>query len=361
MRLRSGLLFFVCTTLFFAACVSEAQQCMKPKRVKLSDPDSPLSFVSRNQKLGLYDNAGFLKDTRKEIDEYSQDSTCAAQLTQIACTIIPRKDFSYKENGGIYMLNRKVPTMAERMNICPDEQFANQLAPGTCSCFLTGDNEVTTAGHCFPGNTYGQKKKGCDQSYIVFGFDADTEAKGSKFSTDQVFSCNDIDANDKAPDSHKHLDVMRIRLNETASNRFRKPIDVEKMKALETPEKETDLCLIGSPLGAPLKVALGQVKAVNTFSYRGTPMTMIRSNMDGMQGASGSMVVDCKSGALVGIYLSGAEDLEYKKREKCKRPTFHSAKDVASGIAGENILWVGNIPKSKWGGAGKSSQAPGVK
>ena len=343
------------------ASTSFAQDCFRPRRERKWDENTPMSLVSKFKGMGaIYTSDGFYRDTRKEIEDYASDSTCAAQLTQIACTVIPRKDFDFNSSKGEYRFNKYVPSMAERMNMCKDERFAQQLSPGTCSCFLTADNEVTTAGHCFGGKNMNEKKKGCQDSFIVFGFDSEAARKGYKFKSDQVFSCNDIDKTETTADPYKSMDVMRVRLNETAANRYRKPLDLEKQKNQEKPVKDRDLCMIGSPLGAPLKMALGQVKGLRTIDVKGKSITVIRSDMDGMAGASGSMVVDCKTGALQGVYLSGAPDLE-DAPEGCKRAAYYDSKGVEVGLGGENIMWVGDIPPANWSTSVKSRKKPGVK
>ncbi len=370
MRSFAGFLF-----LFLFSLNSLAQQeCFRPKREKLIDAGVPIGI--KMQMSTLYDNEGFLRDTRKEIEHYADDSTCATQLTQIACTIIPRRDFDYDRKKGLYRLNASAPTMAQRNKVCLDERFAKQLAPGTCSCFLSNDNEVTTAGHCFPGASDHQKKTACQNSMIVFGFDAAAARNGYEFKQDQVFNCSGMDKTDGtahpnkserlALEKYKNIDIVRVRLDGKASNRSRKPLDISKMKSLPKPAVGDDLCMIGSPLGAPLKMALGEVKALRKMTVKDTSMTVIRSNMDGMAGASGAMVVDCKSGALVGVYLSGAPDLKDKNNEGCMRPIFHDSTKIAEGFHGENILWVGDIPEASYsygfnGGNSKSFQAPGVK
>lgn len=340
---------------------SNSSTCFRPRIEQ--DPDGVL---------GLYKRTGQVKDSRREVSEYANDSTCAKDLTQIACTIVPRAAMKFDSAKGQYSLTSRVPTMSEKVGLCPDERFAWQAAPGNCSCFLTGDNEVMTAGHCFgTGNSEADKRKGCDNSYIVFGLDMDSIRKGGKYKSDQVFSCNDIDARGGKNDPYKGLDITRIRLNESAANKNRKPLNLAKLKKNARPEvgKEQPLCLIGAHSGGPLKMALGYVRGSRRQTLTdGNSIDLIRSDLDGMGGTSGSMVVDCESGALVGMHVSGASDFEDSTAKagngetiQCKRPKFHNAEDVGLGGPGESIIWVGDIPESIWGGSSGSSQAHGVK
>lgn len=291
----------------------------------------------------LYKKRGYRPDTRREIDEYSADSPCAAKLTQIACTIVPRHDFDFDPSTAEYRFKANVKTMAQRNKICGNERFADQLAPGTCSCFLTADNEVMTAGHCFGSKdaSYNERLESCQSSYVVFGFDVRAARSGYRFQSNQVFGCKGISSNDDVG----HFDVTSVLLTGVAANSNRKPIDVAQMQTQPKPIKGRYLCLMGSLMGGPLKVALGQVRKVHNFSMRGRPMTMIRSDMDGMAGASGSLVVDCETGMATGVYLSGARDLGDTKGEGCLRPIFYDAELAESGVAGENVLFIGSIPE----------------
>lgn len=365
--LIGGALLFFCTTVW------AQQDCMKPKI------DYDIS-----QPMTLYSKPGRVNDSRREIAEYSKDSVCAQDLTEIACTIMS-KDSLKPGKRGEFILDYNVRTMGQRYDLCMGERFSEQLAPGTCSCFLTADNEVTTAGHCFPGSNYGDRKKRCENSYIVFGFNHQA-GKDGKFKNNQVFECNDIDKKDGKNDPTLGLDVTRVKLQHSARNSRRKPLNVKKMKEQTLPSVGKELCIIGSSFGGPLKVALGQVQNIGSKDVNGKNVTIIQSDMDGMAGASGSMVVDCKSGQLVGIYLSGAPDIQpdpsgeksiwpsmvetletglllpnkTKKqydRPVCNRPTFHPP---GSGFY-ESIMWIGDVPDSIWGGAGRTSQAHGVK
>lgn len=355
---------------------AHAQNCMNPK----------IDYEA----ISLYQKTGRNFDSRRETNEYSKDSACAANLTQIACTIIPKGNFEYNWLKQEFSLKFLTPTMGSRFDMCYDQRFVGQLAPGTCSCFLTADNEVTTAGHCFGvGATYGDRKKRCEDSYIVFGFNQDSVKNGYKFKSDQVYDCNDVDKREGKNDPTKGLDITRIQLYNTAGHSKRKPIDVSSMKSKAIPAVGRELCLIGSPLGAPLKVALGQVKDIETKNINGNEVRMIKSDMDGMMGASGSMVVDCLSGDLVGIYLSGQEDLvdndqgmpsmnemivnsiregvidrmrpnrakDAAPKQLCKVPSRNSG----SSSRLESIMWVGDFPDSPFSASKRSSQAQGVK
>lgn len=371
--------------------------------VTLLSSDAVAQTVCMNPKinydvLGLYQKPGRQFDSRRETGDYSKDSACAANLTQIACTIIPKDNFEYNSWKGEFRFKFFTPTMGSRFDLCLDERFVGQLAPGTCSCFLTADNEVTTAGHCFgQGSSYGDRKKRCQNSYIVFGFNQDSVKNGYKFKSDQVYDCNDVDKRDGKNDPTKGLDITRVQLYNSAGHSKRKPMDVSKMKSKAPPGLGRELCMIGSPLGAPLKVALGQVKEIQNQTIAGNDVRLIKSDMDGMMGASGSMVVDCLSGDLVGIYLSGQVDLADNSdgmpsinemlgasvresigrsnidrmlgknqsslqdagnsKKLCQVPSRHDA----NGSRLETIMFVGDFPDSPFNKSRAGSQAQGVK
>lgn len=249
-------------------------------------------------------------DSRRDL--YEINDTEILDLAKATAVMVENKKIKGIEEGEKFRLVSK--TYGQLDQLCPEEKYRNQIAPGDCSGFLVKDNILVTAGHCIT------KQADCDNYSWIFDFGVFEEGQdGNKQGLyKNVYTCKEIivrKEDDKGPD------FSIIKLDRRVVGR--KPVKVRESGTLTNTE---ELLLIGNPAGIPTKVTDGAYLR----SHR--PGFFI-ANIDAYGGNSGSAVFNKSTGEVEGILVRGTYDFRYDKVNSCYRT--HVCKD--NGCMGEDV------------------------
>ena len=199
--------------------------------------------------------------------------------------------------NGDYALSMYVTTLAERLDLCPEEPYQDQPSPGFCSGVLIAPDIVATAGHCV----------GCGDDLnnvaFVFGFvmlDSDTPQQ--TFVKENVYFGAEIIAAQNG-----WSDWALIRLDRPVNGH--QPVPIRRQGRI--PERDP-LVVIGHPLGLPRKYDMGgNVKGNDIY------LPFFSANLDTFVGSSGSPVFSRNSMVVEGILVQGNEDFEEDTSQGC--------------------------------------------
>lgn len=254
------------------------------------------------------------EDGRQEV--YDHANTPLAQLATSTAMKIGSNQLADAGNGTFKI---KAKTWGEYEKVCPNERFAKQLAPGSCSGFLVAPNIIATAGHCV------KSLDECRTRQWIFGYFMDSKEKDlTTIPKGNAYSCIDVEALYKRQDI-EGVDLALIRLDRNVAGV--KPIPVPE----ETEVKKGELlAMIGYPSGLPAKVVSD---AATTVRETQPNYPQFMTNLDAFAGASGSAVFKTSDASLAGILSAGEDDYE-PSLEECKRPRRCSNE----GCMGEKVI-----------------------
>ncbi|MCP4913250.1 MAG: trypsin-like peptidase domain-containing protein [Oligoflexia bacterium] len=218
----------------------------------------------------------------------------------------------------------KGPTLAESMNVCKEQKYANKINVGNCSGFLVGPKTLVTAGHCVPSQFQ------CDGSKWVFDyrFDKITEDGSVKILKSNVYSCKKI-INQKLSHLSKN-DFAIIELDREVEGR--EPL---KFRTEGKIQEGTELVVIGHPSGLPSIIADNASVRKNDNDF------YFVTNLDTFGGNSGSAVFDATTGVVEGILVRGEKDYEFNKEKKC----FEVKECEDDACRGEDVTRITVIPE----------------
>jgi len=216
------------------------------------------------------------------------------------------------------------PTLSEELErACDNEPFRTQPAIGFCSGFLVADDILATAGHCI---------EGVDILDVAIFFDyslierAPKEVYRTTFSESEYYKVSGVIA--AKNDGRSKEDWALLRLNKNVVGRA--PV---QLRTTGKVEDDSDLCVVGHPLGLPKKIACnaGLTSNDNPIYFEAT--------LDTYAGNSGSMVFNQATKEVEGILVRGQQDFRYDTQQECVRSTV-CPKDTNS-CGGEGVTRIG--------------------
>ncbi len=185
--------------------------------------------------------------------------------------------------------------------ICADDRYAEQATPASCSGFLVGPDLIVTAGHC------SRTQLACQNNAWVFGFAMDqaTQSAGVSIPAENVYRCKEL-VNQKlsGPEGTDHA---LIRLDRVVTSAL--PL---KFRASGKIDDNTEIVVIGHPMGLPTKVSDGAKVRTNTHPH------FFVANLDTFGGNSGSAVFNTTDLTVEGILVRGETDYKYNLVKGCQ-------------------------------------------
>jgi len=215
----------------------------------------------------------------------------------------------------------------EGIPLCKEERFREEVTAGVCSGFLIAPDIMVTAGHCI------MTERQCKSHDWVFDFALDDKGKYS-IEKKNIYSCEKLIA--WKNDFISGLDYAIIKLNKRVKDR--KPLDIRRMGKIDD---NAEVMVIGNPYGLNTKVSAGATVVDNEDE------TFFVSDLDTLQGNSGSAIFNAKTGVVEGILVRGEEDFDYDYENEC----FKSKRcENASECRGEDVIRITELPEIRSGG-----------
>lgn len=210
------------------------------------------------------------------------------------------------------------------MKFCENERFIDQPNPGMCSGFLIAPDLIMTAGHCAALTDF------CSEYRWVFGFEVDamTKKAGVDVKEEDIYSCKKVVST--ALNTSLGFDYAILLLDRKVTSR--KPLE---MRIDQKIPDGSNLVIIGSPSGLPLKVSAGANVRDNQHPF------YFNANLDSFQGNSGSAVFNAETGIVEGILVRGEEDFFLNSQKMCIQA--NSCTD--DGCRGEDVTRLTAIPE----------------
>lgn len=215
----------------------------------------------------------------------------------------------------------------EGVPLCKEERFREDITAGVCSGFLIGADVMVTAGHCI------MTDQQCKSHDWVFDFLPDENEK-YRIPKKNIYSCEKLIA--WKNDFITGLDYAIIKLSKRVTDR--KPLDIRRMGKIAD---DAEVMVIGNPYGLATKVASG-AKVVHNDDE-----TFFVSDLDTLQGNSGSAVFNAKTGLVEGILVRGEDDFDYDYERGCFKSKV--CKD-AEECRGEDVIRITELPEINSGG-----------
>lgn len=192
---------------------------------------------------------------------------------------------------------------------------------------MIAKDRILTAGHCISNESY------CKNYAFVFDYEVDTSDgnKNSLLDPEDFYTCKQIIHSE---DSSNGYDFAIIQTDRPVIGRNPMPIEMN-----DTIQKDTELMVVGHPLGLPLKLARdGEIlrKEKNGFYY---------GALDTYHANSGSAIYDTSTKKIVGVLVSGDQDfvldgicMRSKKcsKDSCNGEGFTPSKNVTQFIQYES-------------------------
>ncbi len=241
------------------------------------------------------------KDARVEV--YSAEKKWQ-NMAMSTAALISLENLKYNKTRGTYQVSSLgEESMGEKLNLCSDVRFKDQINISTCSGFLVKDDVLLTAGHCATG----EMKDICSSGKYawVFGYQAKEfqDTRNIEIPKSNIVKCTEV----LKATMNRTIDFAAIKLSRKLK---RKPLKLNKSKDILANEK---LVVIGTPWGLPTKVSLDGGIINNKSKYYFT------ASLDTFQGNSGSAVFNSRTGLVEGILVRGKTDAVSDEDTYCRR------------------------------------------
>lgn len=216
-------------------------------------------------------------------------------LARSTAMMMRESRMDYDQTSDTFTVQTQI--IGEKYRLCPEEPFWEQQAAGVCSSFLVAPDILITAGHCI--RTQGS----CETAKFIFDyalFEEDQTVRTTIPSSD-VYSCEKLIHSENRVGQ---ADFAVIQLDRPVQGRM--PLAFNRNREIEL---DTDLFVIGNPLGLPTKVAGGAY-------VRSIEPDYFVSNLDTYGGNSGSAVFNLETGEIEGILVRGERD--FVEKDGCR-------------------------------------------
>ena len=231
-------------------------------------------------------------DNRQEFYQVQDDHL--KQLSRSVALVVERSDIFESLNESLNRL--RLIHVGDDLNLCREEVFYNQYMSGFCTAFLVADDVVATAGHCFR-----DAFSACYVSAFVFDWHMkDSQHTPTSAPSDNIYTCKEVMVSQMDPH-----DYALIRLDRKVVGR--EALKLRPSGRVAVGEK---VLAMGHPYGLPLKmVREARVRQVFKSSFV--------ANLDTYKGNSGSPVISETTREVVGVFVGGDVDLEYRNDQQC--------------------------------------------
>jgi V8-like Glu-specific endopeptidase len=231
------------------------------------------------------ENVVYGEDNRKDVFEVT--NKLHLKLAKSTASLIMKR--SLNSHHGAFFANRTQTLAQSRTNVCSSENFADQPTLSHCSGFLVGPDTMISAGHCY------DSAASCSQAVWVFDYQMNN---ASSINLDMIPKKNVYECERIIKSKYSNgEDYAIIKLKKKVIGRT--PL---KFRTTGKVSPRTNLLVIGSPSGLPLKVADGGTVLDNTGKFQ------FLTSLDTFKGNSGSPVFNSKTGVVEGILVSGKID-----------------------------------------------------
>lgn len=259
--------------------------------------------------------------------DFKNASTMQQELARSTAIMVPKalikkRLFSSQATIRNPITFNEMVTLNEDIPLCKEERFRDEVSLGHCSGFLIAPDIMVTAGHCI------MTEQQCKSNQWVFDFILDEKGKYS-ISKKNIYSCEKLVA--WKNDFISGLDYAVIKLTKNVKDR--KPLEYRKSGKIAD---NAQVMVIGNPFGLNTKVAAGASVVDNSEE------NFFVSDLDTLQGNSGSAIFDAKTGLVEGILVRGEEDFEYDPENECfKSKVCQDTRECR----GEDVIRITEIPE----------------
>jgi hypothetical protein len=224
-------------------------------------------------------------DSRIEIRDLNPNISWQYEMIQNSSGVglIVRKADLVRISDSMYRFVATVP-LGKRFNLCHGEAFEDQPTIGIGTGFLTGPQEMMTAGHVLTEQP--------DHYALVFGHQLLN--KGGAIST--FIHKKDIFFLKQYIKKKEGVDIARLSLDRSTKLR---PL---ALFPGHVAQKDDEIYMLGYPAGLPLKAT------VNARISSPADASNVYTSLDAFRGNSGSPVFSKKTNKVIGVLVSGGSD-----------------------------------------------------
>lgn len=244
-----------------------------------------ISTTSQAQSDSISAKVIYGNDDRRDLFEVSDTQWLEAAKSTVA---LMNEKSLIEVGGGFTKID--ADSFGDGYYMCESEPYRDQPTGAFCSGFLVKDDIVVTAGHCI-------RSSSCESTRFVFDY-AKNQASSdpSIVENTNIYGCKEVI---ESVIKNSGEDFAVVRLDRKVSDR--KPLTLRNNGAIPP---QTDITVIGHPVGLPTKVASGA-------KVREHKTAFFVANLDTYGGNSGSAVFNDKTGKVEGILVRGATDFTF--------------------------------------------------